>query len=134
VAITVTQTTDISQVLADQLDDQIAGMRVEWYVADKTRPPVCVIGLPDIDWSDQMGGFCWTRWEFPLTVIVSRSNDREAQRELSRIVRDIAVALTQDSWTAAGIHDVTMLDARPTTATIGGQELPAYLVRVQVTA
>ncbi len=131
-AVTTAQTLDIAQVLADLLAG-VEGLRVEQYVADKSRPPVAVIGQPDINFQDPDSGFCWASWEFPITIITARNNDRDAQRELSRLVRDVVNALTHP--TVDDVYDITCLDARPiTTALIAGQELPAYLVRCLVRA
>lgn len=130
-AVTTSETVDVAEVLAGLLAD-VDGLRVEPYVSDKSRPPVAVIALPRIDWNDPDAGFCWASWDFPVTIITSRNNDRDAQSELSRLVRDVANALTHP--TVDGVHDVTPLTAEPTTATIAGQELPAYLVRVRVLA
>jgi hypothetical protein len=130
-AITVAQTTEVAQVLADLLAT-VEGLRVEPYVSDKSRPPVAVVALPTITWDDPEAGFCWASWEFPITVITARNSDRDAQADLSRLVRDVAGALNHAP--VAGVHDIQLLDARPTTATIAGQELPAYQVRVKVLA
>lgn len=130
-AVTTAQTVDVSQALATALAD-VDGLRVEWYVADKARPPCAVIGLPLIDWNDPDSTFCWARWEFPVAIVTARNNDRDAQVELSRLVRDVANALTGP--TPPGLFDITMLDARPSTTVIAGAELPSYIVRVQVRA
>jgi hypothetical protein len=130
-AVSTAQTMDVTEVLADLIGD-VEGLRVEAYVADKLRPPVAVVGLPVITWNDPEAGFCWATWEVPVTVVTARNTDRDAQTELSHFVRDIAVALNHEA--VDGIFMIQMLDARPTTATISGQELPAYLMRVQVRA
>lgn len=130
-AVSTAQTLDVTEVLADLMRD-VEGLRVEAYVADKIRPPCAVVGLPTILWNDSDAGFCWATWEVPVTVITIRNNDRDAQAELSHLVRDIAIALNHES--VDGVFMIQMLDARPTTATISGQELPAYLMRVQVRA
>ena len=130
-AVTTAQTTDVAQALAGLLGG-VSGLRVEPYISDKSRPPVAVIALPSITWDDPEAGFCWAAWEFPITVITARNQDRDAQTELSRLVRDVALALAHAP--APGIQDIQLLDARPTTATIAGQELPGYTVRVKVLA
>lgn len=131
-AVSTAQTVDVSQVLASLLAD-VEGLRTEWYVSDRSRPPLCVIGLPVIDWQDASAGFCHARWEFPVTIVTARNNDRDAQVELSRLVRDVANALN-DAEEPPGVLSIELLDARPTTATVAGQELPAYLLRCQVRA
>lgn len=132
-AVTEQTTVDVAQVLSAALVG-VDGARVEWYVADKSRPPVIVIGLPTIDWQDPESGFCWATWEFPLLVVTTRANDRAAQVELATLVRDVANALNDFNTSGSGVFYVAALDAHPTVATIGGQELPAYNVRVQVRA
>lgn len=131
--VTTAQTIDVAQVLSASLAG-IDGLRVDWYVADKTRPPCAVIGLPAIDWQDPDSGFCWATWEFPILVVTGRNNDRDAQTELSRLVCEVANALDQADLTGTPVQWVAALDARPTLATISGQELPAYQLRVQVRA
>jgi hypothetical protein len=131
-AVTEAQTVDVSQVVASMLAG-VDGLRTDWYVSDASRPPVAVIGLPYINWADPSSTFCWAVWEYPVTVATARNNDRDAQLELSRLVRDVAVAL--DGPTPPGVFDVTLLDARyDPNFSISGQALPAYLVRVQVRA
>lgn len=130
-AVTTAQTTDVAQALAMLLEG-ISGLRVEPYVSDKSRPPVAVIALPRIDWQDPDAGFCWAAWDFPITVITARNSDRTAQEELGRLVRDVANALMHTP--VDGIHDIQPLSADPTTATIAGQELPGYTLRVRVLA
>lgn len=130
-AVSTAQTVDIAQVLAGALVG-VDGLRIEPYVSDKSRPPVAVIGLPFIDFQDSASGFCFARWEFPITIVTARNQDRDAQSELSRLVRDVANALTGP--TPEGVFDIQLLDARPATAAISGIELPAYNVRVQVRA
>lgn len=134
-AVTTAQHFDVSQALATALAG-VGGARVYAYVADTTRPAAeggaIVIGLPSIDWSDEASTFCWATFDVPLAVVTLRNNDRAAQQELSRLVRDVAVAL--QSAEIPGVFDVQMLDARPGSTTISGAEYPSYTVRVQVRA
>jgi len=130
-AVTDSETVDVAGVLAGLLAG-VGGLRVEPYVSDKSRPPVAVVALPTITFDDPDAGFCWASWEFPVTVITGRSNDRDAQAELSRLVRDVANALNHTPVT--GVHDIQLLNAAPTVATIAGQELPGYTIRVRVLA
>lgn len=132
-AVTDRTTVDVAPVLAEALAN-VAGMRVEWYASDKARPPVAVIGLPVIDWADPEAGFCWATWEFPILVVTARNSDKEAQIELARLVRDCALALEHADLAGSGLFSVALMDARPTAATIGGQDLPAYNMRIQVRA
>jgi len=130
-AVTAVQTIDITQALASLLAD-VDGLRIEYYVADKSRPPVAVFGLPSIDFQDPDAGFCYATFECPILIITARNNDREAQHELSRLVCDVANALNAGS--PPGIFSIDLLDARPSVATVSGQELPAYQLRVRVRA
>jgi hypothetical protein len=130
-AVTVKATADVAKVL-DAILDEIAGLRTYWYVADTVRPPAVIVGQPDIDYADASSGFCFARWEFPLTVIVSRNADRAAQEALSRRTNEIAAAL--NAAESDDVFSIEPLDARPTTANVAGQDLPAYLMRVAVRA
>lgn len=132
-AVTTRQTVDVSLVLAEALAG-VEGLRVEWYISDKARPPVAVIGQPSIDWQDPESGFCWATWEYPVLLVTARTSERDAQVELSRLVRDTAGALDNFPTAGTGVEFISPLDARPAIATISGQELPAYNLRVQVRA
>lgn len=130
-AVTGTETVDVAGVLAGLLGD-VPGLRVEPYVSDKSRPPCAVIALPRIVWNDPDAGFCWAAWEFPIVIVTARNNDRDAQAELSRLVRDVANAL--DHTPVDGVHDIQLMTGDPNPVTIAGQELPGYIVRVRVLA
>jgi hypothetical protein len=124
------QTVDVAQSLAGLLGG-VGGLRTYWFVADSTRPPAAVIGQPDIDYTDGGAGFCRATWLFPVTVITARSNDRDAQVEMSRLLHDIVNALD------VGTDDVFSVEpqsARPIPVVVGGQELPGYLLTVKVRA
>lgn len=130
-AVPLTQTVDVAEALVTALG-AVEGLRTTWYVSDASRPPVAVIAQPDIDYVDSTGGFCLAVWTFPVTVVVTRNNDRDAQRDLSRYVNEVALALRDAN--PDGVFSIEPLDARPTTVSIGGQELPAYEMRVAVRA
>lgn len=134
-AVTTAQTTDLAQVLGDMLA-AVEGIRVYTYVADVTRPPAnggaVVIGLPTIDWQDEQSGFCYSMWEFPLAVVTTRSNDLAAQQHLSRLVRDVAQALSGP--VPDGVFSIQLVDARPGSTTIAGAEYPSYSVRCELRA
>jgi hypothetical protein len=131
VAIPVAQAADVAQALVEALET-VDGLRATWYVSDAARPPVAVVAQPEIDYTDSTAGFCAAAWTFPVTVVVTRNNDRDAQRDLSRFVNEVALAL-RDA-TPDGVLSIDPLDARPTTVTVSGQELPAYELRVVVRA
>src|SRR5262245_25159148 len=125
-ALTSSQTVDLSQVLASVLAE-VDGLRTYWYVADTVRPNACVIGQPDIDYGDQLSGMCSATWTFPLTLITTRSDDRQAQLTMSRLLADVTAAI--GAADVAGVLEMTPVDARPQPGvTVQGQELPAYLL------
>jgi hypothetical protein len=128
-AVTEKLSVDIAQALADVLKDLV---RVHWYVADIVRPPAVVIGQPSVDYLDTLGGFCDSTWTYPLTLVVSRNNDRDAQVALSRILQLVTSALA--SATVPGIALIEPVDARPITVTVSGQDLPGYAITVRVRA
>ena len=130
-AVTTASTSDVSQALAMALAD-VPGLRVVWYVADTARPPVCIVGLPTIDYIDTQSGFCRATWDYPLTIVAMRNNDREAQSELSRFVSDVSLAL--DAAEPPGVFEITPTEARPISVNVNGQDLPAYELRVRVRA
>lgn len=130
-ATTTVQTTDLAQLIADRLST-IDGLRVHWYVSDAVRPPSVVIGQPSVDYSDTAAGFCSAVWSFPLTLVVSRNSDREAQLALSRFLQAIVTTLADTE--ADGVSDVAPIAARPITVTVSGAELPGYAIDVNVYA
>lgn len=129
-AITTQQTVDVAQVLQGLLED-IDGLRTYFYVSDTVRPPAVVIAQPFIDYADPDAGFCAATWNFPCTVVVSRSNDREAQRLMSQWLLDITTALKAD---VDGVFSIQPIDARPIPVTVSGQELPGYLLNIRIRA
>jgi hypothetical protein len=130
-ATTTVQTVDISQALASILED-IDGLRVYWYISDAVRPPAVVIAQPAIDYLDTQSGFCSATWSYPMTLVVSRSNDRDAQIALSRYVQLVTSALAEaDPPDIAAIEPAS---ARPINVNVSGQELPGYDITVQVRA
>lgn len=129
-ATTTTSTVDVAERLQELLDG-IDGLRSYWYVSDTTRPPAAVIGQPDIDFLDNQSGFCTATWIFPVSVVVPRSNDREAQTQMSRLLMEITGALDTE---VPGLFSIEPVDARPIVVSIGQQELPAYVVNVRVRA
>jgi len=122
-------THDISQAMADVLDGLV---RTYWYVSDTIRPPAVVIAQPSVDYLDTLSGFCSATWTFPLTLVVARNNDRDAQLSLSRNLQLVTNAL--DSADLAGVRSCEPVDARPITVTVAGQELPGYAITVRVRA
>lgn len=129
-AVTTARLGDVAATLATLLD-AIPGLRSYAHVPDTFRPPGVVIGLPTINYADSSGGFCSASHDFPLTLIVARTSDRDAQAELSRFLAEIVSALDLATPTDVTIRPQT---ATPTTASVGGLELPAYALRVLVNA
>jgi len=107
-------------------------IRTYWYVSDAIRPPAVVIAQPSIDYLDAAAGFCSATWTFPLTLVVSRTNDRDAQLSLSRNLQLVTNALATAHL--AGVQSCEPVDARPLTVTVAGQELPGYAITVRVRA
>lgn len=128
------QTTDVTSAMAELLAD-VPGARTYSYVSDKTRPPTgggaVIIGLPELDFNDSQSGFCACTWSFPITILVARDQDRQAQTQLSRLIFDVVHALSVD---VDGIFSIEPLDARPGTTDLGGTPLPSYLLNVRVRA
>jgi hypothetical protein len=122
-------THEISEEMSRALDGIV---RCYWYVSDAVRPPAVVIGQPAIDYLDTDSGFCAATWTFPLTLVVARNNDREAQLSLSRNLQAITSAL--DAADLAGTRSCEPVDARPLTVSISGQDLPGYAITVRVRA
>lgn len=131
-AVTAAQTADVAQVL-EEIIAGVDGLRVSWWLSDASRPPVAVIAQPEIDYGDAEAPFCFAVWTFPVAIVVNRNQDRDAQRDLSRLVAEVAVALNQ-AEPPAGVFDITPITARPTTVAVAGQDLPAYELRVRVRA
>lgn len=129
-AVTTAAAVDVSQVLASCLAG-IGGLRVYAHVADIARVPCCVIQLPTIDYADPSGTFCQAVWSFPLLIVVARTQDLEAQGQLSAFTNQVALAL---ATAAAPGLDIEPQLALPTSVAISGQELPAYTLRVLVRA
>lgn len=125
------QTVDLTETIAARLQE-IDGLRVYPYVSDAVRPPSCVIAQPEIDWTDNLSGFCAATWTFPLTVVVPRNNDRDAQASLSRLVMEIANALVVDD-VASGIY-IEPVDARPISVNVSGTDLPGYALNIRIRA
>lgn len=124
---------EIARILAT-----IPDLRVYAWVADTFRPPGVVIGQPDIDYADTGSGFCKASWQFPLTIVASRNQDRDAQRKLADIVTAIVTAIADvelnDSVILSNTFSIEPLTAVPITATVAGQDLPGYLLRVEIRA
>jgi hypothetical protein len=128
-ATTTAQHTDISQALAESLEGVV---RVYWGPLDTVRPPAVVIAQPSVDYLDTLSGFCSATWTFPLTLVVSRNNDRDAQLALSRYLQEVTSTLARAQ--VPGVQSVEPVDARPITVTVSGQELPGYAINVRVRA
>lgn len=130
-AVTAVRLGDLSKSLATMLE-AIEGLRVYSFVPDNFRPPGVIVALPAIDFRDNQSGFCRATWTFPLSLIVPRNSEREAQDALSRLLSDIVVALDADP--PDGIFSVEPMDALTTSISVNGQDLPAYNLRVAVRA
>lgn len=129
-AVTTVSTIDISQALADVIS--ALDIRVHWYVSDAVRPPAVVIAQPTIDYTDTLSGFCSATWSFPLTLVVSRNNDRDAQVALASMLQQVTTALTNAD--VPGLNSIEPVSARPITVTVSGTDLPGYALDVNVRA
>lgn len=123
---------DLAKTISSMLTSAIDELRVYPYVADTFRPPGAVIALPAVDYRDNASGFCRASWTFPVSLIVARNNEREAQQALSQLLGDAVAAL--DAPVPDGIFSVEPMDAVPASISVNGQELPAYNLRVLVRA
>lgn len=130
-AVTDVASIDISQELAEILTG-VEDLRPYWYVSDAVRPPAIVIGLPSVDYTDTLSGFCKSTWSYPLTLVVGRNNDREAQLALSHYLQLVTTALAHA--TVPSIQLIEPVDARPITVTVSGADLPGYSLNVRVRA
>lgn len=131
-SVTTNKTADVAQALATIIDT-VDGLRVVWWLSDASRPPVAIIAQPEIDYAAPEVPFCFAAWTFPVAIVVNRSNDRDAQRELSDFVNAVALAL-DGAQVPDGVFDIQPLTARPSTVAVSGQDLPAYELRVRVRA
>lgn len=122
---------DLAEALAGMLDG-IDGLRPYAYINDSARPPACLIGQPEIDYTEVESGFCRASFFFPFNFIVSRNRDREAQKAMARLLHDVELALSQDP--PAGIWAIEPQTARELPVSLAGQDLPGYLLIVKVRA
>jgi hypothetical protein len=126
------QTTDVAGVLQGLIEAGVPGLRVYPFIADTVRPPAAVIGQPALDFTDASSGFCRATWTFPVTLITTRSNERAAQAEMSKLLLDVVTALGGD---APSVLSIEPLDARPLPGVaVNGQDLPAYQLNVRIRA
>jgi hypothetical protein len=130
-ATTTATTVDLAQVLVDILDE-VDGLRAFAYAADTARPPAAVVQLPSVDYLDAASYFCAGTWTFPVVLVVSRNNDRDAQASLSKYLQLVTSAL--GSASVPDVLSIDPVDARPTTVTLSGNDLPAYAINVRVRA
>jgi ABC-type sugar transport system substrate-binding protein len=121
----------LAKALASMLG-AVPDVRIYSYVADASRVPFIVVGQPTADFQDAEAGFCRATWEFPVTVVTARNTDAASQAALLNAVDATVDALAAEP--PSGVFSVDPLDARPITASVGGQDLPAYQLRVRVRA
>lgn len=130
-AVTTATTIDIATALEEILSS-VDGMRAYRYVADNFRPPGAVIAMPSIDYEDPDAGFCSATWAFPISLIVSRNQDRASQDLLARLLSEVVQAI--DGAEVEGVFSIDVLSAVPTSVTVAGQDLPSYSLRVRCRA
>jgi len=125
--------TELAQGIADALAP-IVGVRVWTFASDTVLPPAVVVERPTITWTGADVTFGQAHWDWPLTVVVTRSHDKTAHDELDRIVTAVADHLGDDP-TLGGVAQFAVLQsAEPVTVTTGGQELPAYQLTLAMIA
>ena len=124
---------DVSGAVATILG-AIPDLMVDWYVSDRSRPPVAIVGQPEIRWDDPDAGFCWATFLYPVTLVVSRSQDLQGQTDLSRYLGEVVVAFQSADVDGVGLFSIDPLDARPSVATIAGVDFPAYELTIRVRA
>jgi hypothetical protein len=120
----------VAEALADMIGK--AGFRVAWYVPDSFRPPGVVIGQPSVDFAGSPVTFCTALWRFPVTMIVPRASERDAQAALQDGLHTLVEALHGPA--PAGVFQVRCTTADPVTAQVAGQELPGYTLNVDLVA
>lgn len=130
-AITSVKTQDIATALEEVLES-VDGLRAYRFVPDNFRPPGAVIALPAISYADPDAPFCTAQWDFPISIIVGRNNDRAAQDLLSRLVSEVVVVV--DAAEIPDLFSVEVISATPASVQVSGQDLPAYVVHVRVRA
>lgn len=129
--VTATTTVDIATVLEGLLAE-VDGLRVYRYVADNFRPPGAVIAMPAKVYDDPAAGFCATSWEFPVSVVVSRNQDRAAQDALARMETEVARVL--EAAEPDDVMTVAVVRSDPATVNVSGVDCPAYNMRVRIRA
>jgi hypothetical protein len=68
-----------------------------------------------------------------VTLITTRSSERAAQGEMSKLLLDVVTALGRA--TPDGVASIEPLDARPLPGVaVNGQELPAYQLNIRIRA
>lgn len=113
----------------------VEGLRSYAYMPDTFVAPGAVVGQPDMLLE---GGtrttFCTVEWSYPITLAVARGSERQAQLDLFGFLDGIVEAINADPQLGGAAMTATVTDARPVTASVNGQDLPAYTVNIRVLA
>lgn len=125
--------TELAQGIADALAP-IVGVRVDPFASDLAVPPCIVVERPTITWATEQRTFAGCRWDWPLTVVVARSHDKTAHDELDRIVTAVEQHLGEDPTLAGVARWAHLESAEPVTATVNGQDFPAYTLNLSMLA
>jgi len=125
--------TELAQGIADALAP-IVGVRVDPFPTDLALPPCVVVERPTIEWATEQRTFTGCRWEWPLTVVAARSRDKTAHDELDRIVTAVEQHLGEDPTLGGVARWAHLSSAVPVTATVNGQEFPAYELNLSMIA
>lgn len=124
---------EVAEALASTLGS-IQGLRTYAYMPDTFNPPGAVVGQPDILLDGVERTFCSALWDFPLHLVTNRTSERQAQSDLYGFLDAIIKAVDQDPTLGDVAQQARVLDARPETVSVNGQEFPGYVIRTQVLA
>lgn len=112
----------------------VQGLRAHAIMPDTFFPPGVVVGQPDIALDGVQRTFNSAEWSFPCYLVVERIQDRKAQTDLFSYIEGIVQAVVDDSTLGGVVQHAQVLDARPNSVNVNGQELPGYLINVQILA
>lgn len=123
----------VAEALASTLGS-VPDLRSYAYMPDTFRPPGAVVGQPDILMDGVERTFCSAQWEFPVHLVVIRGTEKQAQSDIYTFIDGIMKAVENDTTLGGVAYMSTVVDARPEVVSSQGQELPGYLIRIQVLA
>lgn len=115
--------------------DTIDGLRVSAFVPGDVTPPAAIVGFADNVEFDLAYGRGGDRVNFPITVLVSRADDRTGGERISRYLdgsgtHSIKEALEAFSYTT--LDSLRVADASVSIMTMGGVDYLAAQFNVEV--